>query len=64
MGVVVADGRPRDPGELALLFKRLATLKTEEPLFDDVESLRWRGPTPRFRLVADEIGDARWRLAW
>jgi transposase-like protein len=25
---------------------------------------RWRGPTPRFRLVADEIGDARGRLAW
>jgi 5'-3' exonuclease len=31
--------------ELALLFKRLATLRTDAPLFTDVESLRWQGPT-------------------
>ena len=29
----------------ALLFKNLATLRTDAPLFDDVEELRWRGPT-------------------
>src|SRR5499427_6634357 len=29
----------------ALLFKRLATLVTDAPLFDDVETLRWRGAT-------------------
>ena len=34
--------------KLALLFKRLATLKTDEPLFSDVEELRWRGPTSTF----------------
>ena len=34
--------------ELALLFKKLATLKTDAPLFRDVEELRWRGPTPTF----------------
>src|SRR3954451_14104674 len=32
----------------ALLFKRLATLRTDAPLFDDVDALRWRGPTARF----------------
>src|SRR6266567_1791226 len=34
--------------KLALLFKDLATLRTDAPLFDDVESLRWRGPTSAF----------------
>jgi 5'-3' exonuclease len=34
--------------ELALLFKTLATLRTEAPLFADVDTLRWRGPTPAF----------------
>jgi 5'-3' exonuclease len=32
----------------ALLFKRLATLRADAPLFEDVESLRWRGPRPDF----------------
>jgi 5'-3' exonuclease len=34
--------------EQALLFKRLATLRTDAPLFRDVDELRWRGPTPAF----------------
>ena len=33
---------------LALLFKKLATLRTDAPLFKKVETLRWRGPTPAF----------------
>lgn len=33
---------------LALLFKKLATLRTDAPLFKDAETLRWRGPTPAF----------------
>ncbi|MGH9969682.1 MAG: 5'-3' exonuclease [Pyrinomonadaceae bacterium] len=45
--------------ESALLFKRLATLRTDAPLFDDVEQLRWRGATASFRSVAEKIGDAR-----
>jgi 5'-3' exonuclease len=32
----------------ALLFRTLATLRTDIPLFDDVEQLRWDGPTPAF----------------
>ena len=43
----------------ALLFKRLATLRTDAPLFDDVEQLRWRGATASFQAVAEKIGDAR-----
>src|SRR5882724_5887543 len=34
--------------ELALLFKNLATLRTDAPLFKKVETLRWRGATPAF----------------
>jgi 5'-3' exonuclease len=45
--------------ELALLFKRLATLRTDAPLFADVEELRWRGPTDGFAAWAERIGDAR-----
>src|SRR5438477_5764832 len=34
--------------KLALLFKHLATLRTDAPLFKKVETLRWRGATPAF----------------
>jgi len=34
--------------EKALLFRTLATLRTDIPLFDDVDQLRWSGPTPEF----------------
>jgi 5'-3' exonuclease len=44
--------------DLALLFKRLATLKTDEPLFASVDALQWRGPTPRFP-GAERFGDAK-----
>jgi 5'-3' exonuclease len=43
----------------ALLFKKLATLRADEPLFADVDALRWTGPTAAFQSVADRIGDAR-----
>ena len=41
--------------EQALLFKRLATLRTDAPLFRDVDELRWNGPTPAFESVAEKI---------
>jgi len=44
---------------MALLFKRLATLRTDAALFADVEALRWRGPTDAFVSWAEKIGDAR-----
>ena len=45
--------------ELALLFKKLATLRSDAPLFADVESLAWRGPTQAFPACAQRLGDAR-----
>ena len=54
---------PKDGGAIdldqALLFKRLATLKTDAPLFQDVDELRWRGPTPEFAAFAEKIGDPK-----
>jgi len=44
---------------LALLFKDLATLRTDAPLFEDVDELRWRGATPEFAQVAETVGSAR-----
>jgi 5'-3' exonuclease len=48
-----------DRREMALLFKRLATLRNDAPLFDAVEALRWRGPTGRFAGWADRMEDPR-----
>ena len=45
--------------DLALLFKKLATLRTDAPLFRDVDELRWRGPTDAFAAWAKQLGDAR-----
>jgi 5'-3' exonuclease len=45
--------------ERALLFKNLATLRIDAPLFRNVDELRWKGPTPSFAAVARKIGDAR-----
>lgn len=45
--------------EHALLFKTLATLRTDAPLFDDVDQLHWRGPTPSFAAMMERIGDGR-----
>ncbi|MDQ4080181.1 MAG: flap endonuclease [Gemmatimonadota bacterium] len=45
--------------DLALLFKTLATLRTDAPLFDDMEELRWKGPTSDFAALTERIGDAR-----
>jgi 5'-3' exonuclease len=45
--------------ELALLFKQLATLRTDAPLFADVDELRWRGPTDSFTAYAERLGDPR-----
>ncbi|HKR59509.1 MAG TPA: 5'-3' exonuclease H3TH domain-containing protein [Pyrinomonadaceae bacterium] len=44
---------------LALLFKDLATLRTNAPLFKNVEELRWKGPMDSFAAVAKQIDDPR-----
>jgi len=43
----------------AVLFKTLATLRTDAPLFQDVDELRWRGPTHAFAAWTERVGDAR-----
>ena len=45
-------GEQRD---LALLFKNLATLRTDAPLFKKVETLRWRGTTLAFAKWAKRM---------
>jgi 5'-3' exonuclease len=44
--------------KLALLFKDLATLRSDEPLFKNVDELEWQGTTPEFASVAEKIGNA------
>jgi 5'-3' exonuclease len=48
-----------DRRDLALLFKRLATLRTDAPLFKKVEDLRWRGALPGFAATAERMGSPR-----
>jgi 5'-3' exonuclease len=48
-----------DSRDLALLFKDLATLRADAPLFGDVEELRWRGPTSVFAAYVERMGDER-----
>ena len=43
----------------AILFRRLATLRTDIKLFDDVDELRWRGPTSVFDPLAARLDAAR-----
>jgi 5'-3' exonuclease len=45
--------------EQALLFKDLATLRTDAALFSGVDELRWRGPTEAFAGWVERIGDSR-----
>ena len=47
--------------DLALLFKRLATLRTDAPLFPNVDELRWRGATESFGTWAEARGETRLR---
>ena len=42
----------------AWLFRDLATLRTEIPLFDSVDDLRWTKPTERFAMFAARLGSA------
>jgi len=41
--------------ELAILFRKLATLRTDVPV-GTVDDLQWRGPTPEFERVAQQLG--------
>jgi 5'-3' exonuclease len=60
-----ATGAPRlaatlaDQRERALLFRTLATLRSDIPLFKKVDDLRWKGPTPRFEALAARLDRAK-----
>jgi 5'-3' exonuclease len=44
--------------ELALLFRDLATLRTDIPLFESVDDLKWGGPTPAFAALGKRFDAA------
>ncbi len=48
-----------DRRDLALRFRELATLRTDAPVFSDVDELRWSGVTPAFAKYAERLGDDR-----
>jgi len=48
-----------DKRDLALLFKKLATLRSDAPLFRRVDELRWAGPTPAFQSIATRMDASR-----
>jgi 5'-3' exonuclease len=39
----------------AVLFRKLARLRTDITLFDDLDQLRWKGPTPAFESIAARL---------
>jgi 5'-3' exonuclease len=47
---MLAESRP-----IAYLFRTLATLRTDLPLFADVNDLRWTGPRDGFAAMADRL---------
>ncbi|HEY3928763.1 MAG TPA: 5'-3' exonuclease H3TH domain-containing protein [Candidatus Koribacter sp.] len=49
----------RDQRKQALLFRKLATLRTDIKLFDDVEQLRWSGSKPEFEALAARLDAAK-----
>lgn len=43
----------------ALLFRTLATLRTDIALFDNVDELEWKGPEPEFPTLAARLDSAK-----
>src|ERR1700735_4427736 len=48
--------------DLAFLFREIATLRTDLPLFATVDDLLWTGPTPAFPPMADRLDKARFSV--
>ncbi len=38
-----------------LLYRKLATLRTDAPVFENVEELRWTGPTDKFEAFCTRL---------
>jgi 5'-3' exonuclease len=45
--------------DLAFLFRDIATLRTDLPLFSSVDDLLWKGPTPAFPHMANRLDNAK-----
>jgi 5'-3' exonuclease len=45
--------------EKALLFKKLATLRTDAPLFTDIDQILWKGPRPSFAEITEKMKEPR-----
>lgn len=45
--------------ERAALFRDLATLQTDAPVFEEIDELRWAGPTAQFAAICDRLGAPR-----
>lgn len=48
-----------DNRELALLFRRIATIETDAPVSASIDELEWRGPTADFAALAESIDAQR-----
>ena len=58
----IEDFPPQVLGErrdFALLFKKLATLRTDARLYADVDELQWHGPTERFPACSERLSNPR-----
>ncbi|HUL17840.1 MAG TPA: 5'-3' exonuclease H3TH domain-containing protein [Steroidobacteraceae bacterium] len=58
----IEDFPPQALGEqraLALLFKDLATLRSDAALFGRVDELKWHGPSARFAASAEQLGEPK-----
>jgi len=53
----LADALSRERDQ-AMLFRRLATLRTDISLFEDVDQMRWKGPTDAFAPLAARLDAA------
>ncbi len=53
------DGVLGEQRQRAILFKTLATLRTDAPLFADVDELEWTGPMPAFAEWPKRMADDR-----
>jgi 5'-3' exonuclease len=49
----------RDNYQHAIVFKNLATLRVDAPLFEDTEQLRWNAADKSFVSLAEKIGERR-----
>jgi 5'-3' exonuclease len=60
-GAAKLNATLRDQFELALLFRRIATVETDAPISESIDDLRWTGPPDpaAFAALCDRLGASR-----